>query len=337
MPDLIRHPVKYILDSGFRRNDHIELYCCLSNKMTRPISTSVNHTRVPSWLNATVPAGADQKLQEMRQLLSQHHLNSVCQSARCPNIAHCFSKNTVTFMILGDVCTRNCLFCGVTKGLPRTPDPEEAARIAEAVVSLKLRHAVITSVTRDDLRDGGADHFVKVVEESRVRNSYTVLELLIPDFQGCHTALKAVVDSKPDIIGHNMETVPRIFRQVRKEADFQRSLALLGRVKDLQGSMLTKSGFMVGLGETREEVTALLAMLRDAGCDIVTIGQYLRPSSVQMPVIEYIPPSTFEQYREKAMEMGFKAALSGPLVRSSFNASELLDSIEIMAPRIASN
>jgi lipoyl synthase len=287
----------------------------------------VNHTRIPSWLNVTVPAGSDQKLQEMMQLLEKHYLNSVCQSARCPNIAHCFSMKTVTFMILGDVCTRNCLFCGVTKGMPRTPDPEEAGHIAEAVVYLKLRHAVITSVTRDDLCDGGASHFAKVVDETRIRNPHTVHELLIPDFKGSHEALQVVVNSKPDIIGHNIETVPRVFKQVRKEANFERSLALLGRVKTLHGSILTKSGFMVGLGETQEEVIALLAMLRGVACDIVTIGQYLRPSSSQTPIIEYITPSTFEYYQEKAMEMGFKTALSGPLVRSSFNASELLDSI----------
>lgn len=292
----------------------------------------VNHTRRPSWLNAAVPADSDQKLREMRQLLSKYHLNSVCQSARCPNIARCFSMETVTFMILGDVCTRNCLFCGVAQGMPRTPDPEEAEHIAEAIVSLKLRHAVITSVTRDDLCDGGAGHFARVVEELRFRNSHTVLELLIPDFKGSLKVLQAVVNSKPDTIGHNIETVPRIFKQVRKEAAFERSLTLLDRVKALHGSILTKSGFMVGLGETQEEVIALLAMLRNVGCDIVTIGQYLRPSSSQMPVIEYIPPSTFVHYRERALEMGFKAALSGPLVRSSFNASELLDSIERKPP-----
>lgn len=292
----------------------------------------LSDTRIPAWLNVTVPVGSDQKLRDMRRLLSKHHLNSVCQSARCPNIARCFSMKTVTFMILGDVCTRNCFFCGVTKGVPRTPDPQEAEHIAEAVASLKLRHAVITSVTRDDLCDGGASHFAQVVEELRVRNSHMVLELLIPDFKGSHKALQAVVNSKPNIIGHNIETVPRIFKQVRKEADFERSLALLGRAKDLHGSLLTKSGFMVGLGETQEEVIALLAMLRDVGCDIVTIGQYLRPSISQMPVSEYITPSTFEHYREKAMVMGFKAALSGPLVRSSFNASELVDSIERKPP-----
>jgi lipoic acid synthetase len=288
----------------------------------------VNHARIPSWLNAAFPVGADQKLREMRQLLATYHLNSVCQSAYCPNIARCFSKGTVTFMILGDICTRNCFFCGVTKGMPRTPDPEEAGHIAEAIGSLQLRHAVITSVTRDDLGDGGADHFARVVEESRRRNIPTLLELLIPDFQGSPEALQTVVNSRPDIIGHNMETVPRIFTQVRKEANFERSLALLGRVKALHGSLLTKSGFMVGMGETQEEVIALLSMLRDVGCDMVTIGQYLRPSSSQIPVSEYIAPSIFEHYREKAVAMGFKAALSGPLVRSSFNASELVDSIE---------
>jgi lipoyl synthase len=228
-------------------------------------------------------------------------------------------------MILGDVCTRICLFCGVTKGMPRTPDPEEPRRIAEAVVSLKLRHAVVTSVTRDDLGDGGDGHFAAVVEESHARASHTALELLIPDFGGSRTALQVVVNANPDIIGHNIETVPRIFTRIRKEANFARSLALLGSVKALQESIFTKSGFMVGLGETREEVTALLAMLRDVGCDIVMIGQYLRPSSSQVPVVEYITPATFGEYREKALEMGFKAATAGPLVRSSFDAAQLLD------------
>jgi lipoyl synthase len=285
----------------------------------------VNHPRMPSWLTAAVPADSDQELRAMRRLLSEQRLNSVCQSARCPNIARCFSKKTVTFMILGNVCTRRCLFCGITKGTPRTPDPEEPRRIAEAAVSLKLRHAVVTSVTRDDLGDGGASHFATVVEASRARTSRTALELLIPDFGGSRTALQVVVNANPDIIGHNIETVPRIFTGIRKEANFERSLALLGSVKALQESIFTKSGFMVGLGETREEVTALLARLRDVGCDIVTIGQYLRPSPSQVPVVEYIAPATFGQYQEEALEMGFKAATAGPLVRSSFDASQLLD------------
>jgi lipoyl synthase len=292
----------------------------------------VNHRRMPSWLSATVPAGSDQKLREMRRLLAKHHLNSVCQSARCPNIAHCFCNKTTTFMILGDVCTRNCLFCGVAKGLPRPPDQEEPRHIAEAISSLQLRHAVMTSVTRDDLCDGGASHFAAVVDESRVKNPHTTLELLIPDFKGSQMALQTVVNSKPSIIGHNVETVPRISRQVRKDADFERSLRLLGSVKVINGSLITKSGFMVGLGETQMEVIALLAKLRDVGCDIITIGQYLRPTPAQTPIIDYITPSTFGYYREKAVEMGFKAVLSGPLVRSSFNASQLLDNIERTVP-----
>lgn len=289
---------------------------------------STNSLSKPSWLHAAVPAGSDQRLREMRQLLSRLRLNSVCQSARCPNIARCFSAKTVTFMILGNVCTRNCHFCGVPKGTPRTPDAGEADRIAEAVEWLGIRHVVITSVTRDDLDDGGAACFAEVVEGSRTRNPLTVHELLIPDFNGSRQAVDTVVSSHPDILGHNIETVPRIFKQIRKEANFERSLNLLGKAKAFDRSIVTKSGFMVGLGEKREEVVALLRMVRDVGCDIVTIGQYLRPSPAQVPVTEYIYPATFEYYRDKAMEMGFKAALSGSLVRSSFNALELLRSIQ---------
>jgi lipoic acid synthetase len=239
-------------------------------------------------------------------------------------------------MILGDVCTRDCFFCGISKGLPRPPDLEEPKHIADAIFSLKLRHAVITSVTRDDMSDQGAGQFAAVVEESHARNCHTTIELLIPDFKGSQKALRIVVHSKPDIMGHNIETVPSIFKLVRKEADFERSLHLLRRAKDLNGSLLTKSGFMVGLGESQMEVIALLEILRDVGCDIVTIGQYLRPTPAQMPIVEYIPPSTFEHYREKAMEMGFKAVLSGPLVRSSFNAAQLLDGLERKVPLTSS-
>jgi lipoic acid synthetase len=281
----------------------------------------------PSWCTVAIPLGANEKLLEMQQLLSNRKLNSVCQSARCPNIARCFSKGTVTFMILGDVCTRNCLFCGVTKGMPQEVDAGEPGRIAEAVSSLKLRHAVITSVTRDDLLDGGATHFSKVVGEIRRRNPQTVLEMLIPDFQGFCESLQTIVCSKPDIIGHNIEAVQRIFQKVRKEASFERSLDILGKIKSMNGSILTKSGFMVGLGEEEGEVLELLSALRNTWCDIVTIGQYLRPSASQIPICEYVRPSQFAFYQEKAMKMGFKAALSGPLVRSSFNASELLESM----------
>ena len=285
---------------------------------------NTNHMTRPSWCRVAIPLGANEKLLEMQQLLASRKLNSVCQSARCPNIAHCFSKGTVTFMILGEVCTRNCLFCGVAKGMPKEVDAGEPERIAETVSSLKLRHVVITSVTRDDLPDGGATHFSEVVGEIRRRNPRTVLEILIPDFQGFCESLQTIVCSKPAIVGHNIETVKRMFKKIRKEASFERSLDVLGTIKGMDGSILTKSGFMVGLGEEAEEVVELLFALRKAQCDIVTIGQYLQPSASQVPIHEYVQPTQFSFYQERAMEMGFKAALSGPLVRSSFNASELL-------------
>jgi lipoic acid synthetase len=294
-----------------------------------PASTTTR----PSWCTVAIPLGSDRKLQEMQLLLSKQKLNSVCRNARCPNIAYCFSKGTVTFLVLGAVCTRNCLFCAVAKGMPEQLDSGEPGRIAATVSSLHLSHAVITSVTRDDLTDGGATHFSKVTQEIRINNPRTVLELLIPDFRGSHDSLQTIVDSRPDIIGHNIETVQRIFKKVRKEASFERSLDVLDTTKSQSGgSVLTKSGLMVGLGETEEEVVELLTMLRDARCDIVTIGQYLRPSSDQIPVCEYVRPSTFAYYQTKAMEMGFRAALSGPLVRSSFHASELLEVLNEVQP-----
>jgi lipoic acid synthetase len=274
-----------------------------------------------------VPAEAGEKVAAMRSLLSRGRLNSVCQSARCPNIAHCFSKGTVTFMILGNICKRNCLFCAVSKGTPHDPNPEEPYHIAEAVLALNLRHVVITSVTRDDLDDGGASYFSEVVKAIRSSNPMTTVELLIPDFCGSMQALKIVVDSNPDVIGHNIETVPRIFKDIRSMASFEQSLQVVHQIKELNRSLVTKSGFMVGLGETKREVLEVLFMLRDVCCDIVTIGQYLRPSSEQVPVIEYIHPELFGFYKTEAKKLGLKAVLAGPLVRSSFDASALFDSV----------
>jgi lipoyl synthase len=283
--------------------------------------------RLPPWLTATVPAEAGEKVAMMRDLLSRGRLNSVCQSARCPNIAHCFSKGTVTFMILGNICTRNCLFCAVSKGNPFDPDPEEPCHITEAVRTLNLGHIVITSVTRDDLDDGGAFHFSQVVKAIRSSNWKTTVELLIPDFSGSTQALKMVADSNPDIIGHNVETVPRIFKKIRSAASFERSLHVINQIKELNSFLVTKSGFMVGLGETDREVLQVLSMLKDVRCDIVTIGQYLRPSSGQVPVSEYINPELFAFYKTEAEKLGFKAVLAGPLVRSSFDASALFDNL----------
>ena len=284
--------------------------------------------RLPPWLTATVPAEAGEKVAAMRSLLSRGRLNSVCQSARCPNIAHCFSKGTVTFMILGNICKRNCLFCAVSKGTPYDPNPEEPYHIAEAVLALNLRHVVITSVTRDDLDDGGASYFSEVVKAVRSSNPMTTIELLIPDFCGSMQALKIVTDSNPDVIGHNIETVPRIFKDIRSMASFEQSLQVVHQIKELNRSLVTKSGFMVGLGETKREVLEVLSMLRDVCCDIVTIGQYLRPSSEQVPVIEYIHPELFDFYKTEAKKLGLKAVLAGPLVRSSFDASALFDSVQ---------
>jgi len=279
-------------------------------------------------LRAIVPAGSVEKLDAMRDLLKQRNLNSVCQAAHCPNIAKCFSEGTVTFMIMGNVCTRNCRFCAVEKGHPVKLDSEEPFQIAEAVEALKLRHVVITSVTRDDLSDGGASHFAEVVRQIRRRNNSTVIELLIPDFQGSLEALEEIIDSNPDIIGHNIETVKRIFGNVRPIASFEQSIDVLRLIRKKTDSILSKSGFMVGLGETKKEVLELLSILRDCRCDMITIGQYLRPSALQVPMVEYVHPSQFEYYQEKALALGFEAVLSGPLVRSSFNASSLYEKIE---------
>lgn len=289
--------------------------------------------RLPPWLTAKVPAEACEKVAAMRSLLSKGRLHSVCQSARCPNIAHCFSKGTVTFMILGNICTRNCLFCAVSKGKPDDPNPEEPYHIAEAVRTLNLRHVVITSVTRDDLADGGAFFFSQVVKAIRGSNPKTTVELLIPDFNGSMQALKMVADSNPDIIGHNIETVPRIFKDIRSAASFERSLHVINQIKELNRSLVTKSGFMVGLGETKREVLEVLSMLKDVHCDIVTIGQYLQPSSEQVSIIEYIHPEIFAFYKTEAEKLGFKA-LAGPLVRSSFDASVLFDNLSRVNPRI---
>lgn len=227
-------------------------------------------------------------------------------------------------MVLGDLCTRDCRFCAVRGGTPHPPDPDEAGRIAEAVLRLGLKHCVITSVTRDDLLDGGAEHFAGVVRAIKGRTP-AVVEVLTPDFLGSLEAVRVVLDSKPDIYNHNVETVPRLYPEVRPEADFERSLRLL-RFVSSEG-FLTKSGFMVGLGERRQEVVRLLRRLREAGCSIVTIGQYLRPSPEHHPVVRFVPPEEFEELRRTALEMGFTACSSGPFVRSSYNAYEVFSTI----------
>lgn len=275
----------------------------------------------PDWLRAQALSGP--VAEEVQAVLSGLHLNTVCMEAACPNCGECFNKKTATFMILGRRCTRNCTFCNVQKETPDAVDEEEPKRVAKAVQALGLRHVVVTSVTRDDLEDGGASHFVKVIEEIRtLQSTNTIIEVLIPDFQGDENALLAVVNAKPDIINHNVETVPRLYGEVRPMAQYARSLALLQRVKQIDKSRITKSGFMVGLGETEEEILQVLQDLRQADCDMLTVGQYLAPSKAHHPVVAYIHPDVFEKYRKEALNMGFLHVASGPLVRSSYMAEQ---------------
>jgi lipoic acid synthetase len=276
----------------------------------------------PEWLK--VRARSTQEAAEVREMLKRLSLHTVCEEAGCPNIMECFGRRTATFMILGRNCTRNCTFCNVTKGELDAVDPAEPVNVAKAVKELGLHHVVVTSVTRDDLEDGGAGHFAETILEIRALNPSTAIEVLIPDFRGNVEALKLVVDAKPQIINHNVETVPRLYSSVRPMAVYQRSLELLKNVKGLDSEMITKSGMMVGLGEEEGEVFEVMKDLRAVGCDVLTIGQYLAPSRLHHPVIEYVHPDVFERYKEMGMELGFKYVASAPLVRSSYRAEEAL-------------
>jgi lipoic acid synthetase len=235
----------------------------------------------------------------------------------------CFSRKTATFMILGNRCTRSCTFCNVESGAPLESDPLEPRHVAQATAEMELKHAVITSVTRDDLPDGGAAFFAEVISGIRKSSPGTIIEVLIPDFKGSEDSLKKVIDALPDIINHNVETVPRLYADVRPQADYNQSLELLKRIKSSGSTILSKSGLMLGLGESEIEVMRVLKDIRNAGCDIITIGQYLAPSSNHHPVVEYIHPDKFEQYRLAALYMGFKSAASAPLVRSSYLAGDV--------------
>ncbi|HDN78861.1 MAG TPA: lipoyl synthase [Chloroflexi bacterium] len=272
------------------------------------------------WL--TLPAPDQDVLARMEKLLRGLHLHTVCESALCPNIGECFGRGTATFMILGDVCTRGCRFCAVRKGKPAPPDPEEPERVAEAARRLGLKHVVITSVTRDDLPDGGASHFVATIEAVRCRLPDATIEVLIPDFGGSLRALEQVIAAGPEVINHNLETVPRLYPLVRPRADYRRSLGILAWVKRQAPHITTKSGLMLGLGERPHEVEEVLVDLRRVGCDVVTLGQYLQPTERQLPVAEFIPPERFDEYRRQGEKMGFRAVVAGPLVRSSYRAEE---------------
>ena len=279
--------------------------------------------RKPEWLRIDMNKG--RSLDYVKEILQRFSLNTVCEEANCPNRMECFSKKTATFMILGSQCTRNCRFCNVTHAEPQPVDPEEPQNVAKAALELGLKHVVITSVTRDDLPDGGAKHFSKVIKAIKTLKSDIVVEVLIPDLRGSFEALETVVKAKPEILNHNVETVPRLYSEVRPAALYERSLELLKRVKTIDSSVLTKSGIMVGLGEKEEEVIEVFKDLRKAGCDFLTVGQYLAPSAKHYPVVEYISPEVFKMYKEKALSLGFSFVASAPLVRSSYNAAEMLE------------
>lgn len=280
----------------------------------------MTYVRKPQWLK--VKLGGSSSSSNVNSILKKYSLNTVCSEAGCPNRGECFNNGTATFMILGKNCTRNCRFCKVTKGVPEEVNLSEPKAIAEAVKELGLKHVVITSVTRDDLKDGGAGHFVETITEIKELNSEVTVEVLIPDFQGDYEALKQVIKAKPDIINHNVETVAELYGTVRPMAVFEQSLELLRRVKEVDRTLVTKSGFMVGLGEKEEQVTELLKALRNVGCDMITIGQYLQPTKEHYPVVEYVSLEQFKKYEESAESMGFRCVASGPLVRSSYYAGE---------------
>ncbi len=273
----------------------------------------------PEWIRARAPIGPG--VDRLRGLMRGLTLHTVCEEAQCPNLGDCWTRGTATFMILGDTCTRACGFCAVKTGLPALPpDPLEAIRVAEAVSRMGLRHVVITSVNRDDRRDGGASVFAACIDEVRKRVPGCAVEVLIPDFKGNWDALQVVIDARPDILNHNTETVPRLYRNVRPGARFSRSLELLSRCK--AAGLLTKSGIMVGLGEEKDEVLQTIREIRDAGTDVLTVGQYLRPSPDHLPLVRYWTPDEFAEVREFALGLGYAHVESGPLVRSSYHADE---------------
>ena len=277
--------------------------------------------RLPFWFSQK-PADPKTML-TMERLLDGLRLHTICESAHCPNIGECFSQKTATFLILGDVCTRDCTFCAVEKGHPLPVDEAELQHLLEAAEKLNLSYIVITSVTRDDLFDGGASQFVRAINLLHENRGGAMVEVLIPDFRGSTEALKAVVEARPEVVNHNVETVPRLYPKVRPGADYSRSLELLFMVKNLNPEIVTKSGLMLGLGETKEEVVEVMEDLREANCDLLTIGQYLQPSPKHYPVVRFVSPEEFSEYRDIGKDMGFIEVASAPLVRSSFKAAEL--------------
>ncbi len=275
----------------------------------------------PKWLKRRLPSGPG--YEKIRRMLAEKNLTTVCQQAQCPNRFECFAEGTATFMILGQRCSRNCGFCAVAHGPAGPPDPEEPERVAEAVDLLKLDYTVVTSVTRDDLPDGGTALFAETIRAIRRRRPQTLVEVLIPDLQGNWQALATLLDAAPQVLNHNIETVPRLYPRARFQADYRRSLELLRQAKRLAPKVVTKSGLMLGLGESSMELKEAWNDLRQESCDILTLGQYLQPSADQLPVIRYLPPEEFAALEQRALDAGFSAVAAGPFVRSSYDAQRL--------------
>lgn len=283
-----------------------------------PLETKL---KKPEWIRAKLPSGG--QFMEIKRILREQKLHTVCEEASCPNIGECFSKGTATFMIMGDICTRRCPFCDVGHGRPNPLDPEEPKHLAETVAALKLKYVVITSVDRDDLRDGGAGHFADCIKAIREKSPSTQIEVLVPDFRGrLDIALEILAETAPDVMNHNLETAPRLYKQARPGADYKHSLELLQRYKALRPDVATKSGIMVGLGEDDEEVRQVMRDMREHDIDMITIGQYLQPTDGHLPVLRYVSPQMFKTFETEALDMGFKHAAVGAMVRSSYHADE---------------
>ncbi|MHA1309750.1 MAG: lipoyl synthase [Candidatus Helarchaeota archaeon] len=275
----------------------------------------------PDWIIRKAPR--PEILLEMNKLFRNLKIHTICENALCPNIGICFEKKVATFLILGNICSRNCRFCGVQKGRPTPVDNKEPEHVADAVQKLKLRHVVITSVTRDDLPDFGVDQFIKTINAIRNNNRKITIEVLIPDFQGSEFCLDKIIKIRPEIIGHNIETIPKLYHKIRPKADFYRSIGILQYLNDNRINYLIKSGLMIGLGETKEEIFQTMEIISKTGCDILTIGQYLQPSKKQVEVEKYYEPKFFDELKDYGTSIGFKYVYSGPFIRSSFNADEI--------------
>ena len=293
-----------------------------ADKMARipvKIEPTTSPLRKPDWIRIRLPNG--NKVQELKQTLRDNKLHTVCEEASCPNLSECFNRGTATFMIMGDICTRRCPFCDVAHGRPLALDQDEPRHLAQTIAAMKLNYVVITSVDRDDLRDGGAGHFVDCIQETRALNPDTKIEILVPDFRGrMDIAIELMSSSPPDVFNHNLETIPDLYRKVRPGSDYQWSLDLLKKFKAEQPTVHTKSGLMLGIGESIEQVKNVLRDLKDHDCDMITLGQYLQPSMSHLPVERYVHPDEFDELREFGDSLGFAHVASGPMVRSSYHA-----------------